>query len=509
MERKKKIAVIGSGFGGLSAAIRLQALGHDVTIFEKRDNWGGRAYQYIINGFSFDGGPTVMTAPHLFDELFTMAGRKREDYFQMVPLDPFYRIFNESGESFNYWRNREKSVEEVLRFSPGDVQGYRRFLEGTLDVFKQFYPYTEKTFPTLGSFAKILPYVFRTGTWRSMHGYAAQFVKNEFMRKVCSFHPLLVGGNPFDTPTIYGLIIQFEREWGIHYAMGGTASVVNGLGKLFLDLGGQIHFNCEVSEIMIKNKSAVGVILSDGTKILADEVVCNSDVPFTYKHMIAPQHRPAWANAWLNTMAYSNSLVVIYFGTNRRYTDSKLSHHNLILDGQYRRQLSNIFGRKKLPEDLSLYLHMPTRTDPTIAPDGCESFYVLSLVPHLGGNINWDEISEAYTEKVLGYLEERYLPDLRKHIIAKHSINPIHFRDVLNSEKGAAFSVKPTMRQSGYFRPGNKSKIFDHLYFVGAGTHPGAGVPAVMASGKIAAEMIAPQLQTASGYLQTDMAFSI
>jgi phytoene desaturase len=490
MHRKKKIIVIGSGFGGLSAAIRLQAIGHEVTIFEKRDKWGGRAYQYKVNGFSFDGGPTVLTAPHLFDELFLMGGKKREDYFSMVPLDPFYRIFNEAGEGFNYWHNREQSVEEVARFSPSDVEGYKRFLEGTLDVFKQFYPYTEKTFPTLGSFAKILPYVFRTGTWRSMHGYAAQFVHDPFMRKVCSFHPLLVGGNPFDTPTIYGLIIQFEREWGIHYAIGGTASVVNSLGQLFLDLGGKIHFNTPVNEIMIKNKKAHGVKLLDGTVEEADEIVCNSDVPFTYKNMISPEHRPAWANAWLNSMTYSNSLVVIYFGTNRRYTDSKLAHHNLILDGDYRRQLSEIFDRKKLAKDLSLYLHMPTLTDPTLAPEGCESFYVLSLVPHLDAGINWNETGQAYTEKVLGYLEERYLPNLRQHIVAQHTIDPLHFRNVLNSEKGAAFSVKPTMMQSGYFRPGNKSKLFDHLYFVGAGTHPGAGVPAVLASGKIAAGMI-------------------
>ncbi|HSK13778.1 MAG TPA: phytoene desaturase family protein, partial [Phnomibacter sp.] len=480
------------GFGGLSAAIRLQARGHDVTILEKRDQWGGRAYQYEINGFKFDGGPTVLTAPHLFDELYAMAGKRREDYFQMVPLDPFYRIFDERGEGFNYWRDRERSVEEVARFSPADVAGYRRFLEGTLDVFQNFYPYTEKAFETFGSFAKILPYVFRTGTWRSMYPYAAQFVKDEFMRKVCSFHPLLVGGNPFDTPTIYGLIIQFEREWGIHYAKGGTGAVVNGLGRLFLDLGGHIHFNTEVKEIVIKDRSARGVRLPDGSLLEADEVVCNGDVPFTYKHLIARQHRPRWVDAWLSSMTYSNSLVVTYFGTNRRYNTGKLAHHNLILPGDHRRQMRQIFGNRSLPPNPSLYLHMPSLTDATIAPEGCESFYVLSLVPHLDAEISWGEAGPAYSSYVLRYLEDHFLPGLQSHIVAQHSIDPLHFRHTLNSEKGAAFSVKPTMMQSGYFRPANKSKVFDHLFFVGAGVHPGAGVPAVMASGKIAAEMIAP-----------------
>ncbi len=493
MAKRKKIIVIGSGFGGLSAAIRLAAAGHKVTIFEKRDHWGGRAYQYNINGFKFDGGPTVITAPHLFDELYKQAGKRREDYFQLVPLDPFYRIFNGNGEAFNYWRDIDQSVAEVERFSPQDVEGYKQFVHGTMDVFRQFYPYTEQTFPNLASFAKILPYVFRTGTWRSMYGYASQFVKDDFMRKVCSFHPLLVGGNPFDTPTIYGLIIQFEREWGIHYAKGGTGAVVNGLGQLFLDCGGQIYFNTPVEEIVIRNKRAVGVRLPDGTVEEADEIVCNSDVPFTYKHMIARSNRPAWVDVWIDNMKFSNSLVVTYFGTDKRYTDAALSHHNLLLgSGNYRKHMQEIFKGKKLPKDLSLYLHMPTRTDDSIAPPGCESFYVLSLVPHLDAGINWNEAGPAYTDHVLSHLQQEYLPDLKNHIIAQHSINPMHFRHTLNSYKGAAFSVQPNMMQSGYFRPSNKSKVFDNLYFVGAGTHPGAGVPAVIASGKIAAEMIDP-----------------
>jgi phytoene desaturase len=486
------ITVIGSGFGGLSAAIRLQTVGHNVTIFEKRDKWGGRGYQYEVNGFKFDGGPTVMTAPYMFDELFEQAGKRREDYFKLVPLDPFYRIFNAEGEGFNYWRNAEKARNEVAKFSPRDVEGYQRFVDSTVAVFEKFHPYTEKPFLHLPGFLKILPDVMKTGTWRSMYAYASQYVKDDFIRRVCSFHPLLVGGNPFDTPSIYSLIIQFEREWGVHYGIGGTGAVVDGLGKLFLDLGGKIHFNTEVEEILIKNKKAVGVKLMDGTQSAADHVVCNGDVAFAYKNLINKNELPAAYNAWITNLQYSNSLVVIYFGTKKRYLDSKLAHHNIILGNRYKALLHDIFEKKKLPDDFSLYLHMPTLTDASIAPEGCESFYVLSLVPHLDSGLNWDKIGDDYNNRILAFLEENYLPDLRQNIIAQHSINPIHFNTTLNSYKGAAFSVKPSMVQSGFFRPHNRSSVFGNLYFVGAGTHPGAGVPAVIASGKIAANLIDP-----------------
>jgi phytoene desaturase len=489
---KKKIAVIGSGFGGLSAAIRLAAKGHDVTIYEKRDQLGGRAYQYNINGFKFDGGPTVITAPHMYDELFQAAGKKREDYMKLVPIDPFYRIFNEQGDYFNYWRDQQKTEAEIARFSPGDVEGYKKFIQGATDIFNWFHPFTEKSFPSFASFAKIFPHVLTSGTWRSMHGYAAQFVKDDFIRKVCSFHPLLVGGNPFDTPSIYGLIIQFEKEWGVHYAMGGTGSIVHALGQLFRDAGGKVHLNTEIDEIIIKNKKACGVRLMDGSAEWADEVICNGDVAFTYNNLIPKQEVPSAMKLWMKGLEYSNSLVVIYFGTKKRYLDSKLSHHNLILGTSYKNLMNDIFNKKVISKDLGLYLHMPTRTDPTIAPEGCESFYVLSLVPNLDGKIDWNKTLPAYTDKVLGYLEENYLPDLKSNIIAQHTIDPIHFRDELNSHKGAAFSIKPSMMQSGYFRPQVRSKYFDSLYFVGAGVHPGAGVPAVMASGKIAANAVDP-----------------
>lgn len=492
MKRRKKIAVIGSGFGGLSAAIRLLAKGHDVTIYEKLDHWGGRAYQYHVNGFKFDGGPTVITAPHQYDELFNLFGKRREDYMTLVPLDPYYRIFNKDNRHFDYWRDSEKAENEIQKFSPADVDGYKKFIKGTVDIFNWFHPFTEKGFYSFRSFSKIFPQVLSTGTWRSMYGYAAQFVKDDFIRQVCSFHPLLVGGNPFDTPSIYGLIIQFEKEWGVHYGMGGTGAIVNGLGKLFLDCGGKIHFNTEVKEIVIKNKVACGVRLMDDSVESADSVVCNGDIAFACKNLIREENMPFALKTWMNSMEYSNSLVVIYFGTKRSYAESPLQHHNLILGNNYKELMKDIFKKKSVGKDLGLYLHMPSRTDPTISPEGCGSFYVLSLVPNLSGKIDWDNLLPSYTDNLLGYLQENYLPDLKSNIIAQHTVSPLDFKHRLNSHLGAAFSVKPSMIQSGYFRPQVKSGFFENLYFVGAGVHPGAGVPAVMASGKIAADTIDP-----------------
>ena len=492
MSERKKIAVIGSGFGGLSAAIRLAVKGHEVTIYEKLGKPGGRAYQYEMDGFLFDGGPTVITAPHQYDELFTLAGRNREDYMKLVPLDPFYRIFNGKGEQFDYWRSQEKTEKEIEKYSPSDIRGYRKYIKGMKDIFHWFHPYTEKSFNSLWSFFRIFPHVIKTGTWRSMYAYAAKYIKHDFIRKAASFHPLLVGGNPFDTPSIYGLIIQFEKEWGIHYCLGGTGAIVKALCKLFEDCGGTIRLNCEVAEILIENGKAKGIRLNNEEMICADEVICNGDVAFSYKNYISPRKLPLQLNAWLSNLQYSNSLVVIYFGTNKKYTNSRLAHHNLILGDEYSQLMRDIFKRKILPRELGLYLHMPSRTDASIAPEGCDSFYVLSLVPNLDGKIDWKSIQEEYTNHVLQFLEKNYLPDLNKHIAVKHTVTPNYFHQTLNSYKGAAFSIQPSMMQSGFFRPQVKSKWFQHLYFVGAGVHPGAGVPAVMASGKIAANCIDP-----------------
>jgi phytoene desaturase len=491
---RKKIIVIGSGFGGLSAAVRLAAQGHDVTIFEKRDQLGGRAYQYEINGFKFDGGPTVITAPFMFEDIFSAAGRKLEDYVTFVPLDPFYRIFDHEGRAFNYRSTMEDTLREIERWNPADMHGYNRFVDQTKKIFDRFHPMTDQPFLQLNDMLKIMPDMLRLQGFWGTHGFVSRYIENDFLRRVFSFHPLLIGGNPMDTPSIYTLIVQFERKWGVHYAIGGTGAIVQALGKLFAELGGNICLGAEVDEILVSGRKVNGVRLADGSLHFADIVVTNADAAFTYRNLIPEAHRRKYTNARLDRYKYSMSLVVIYFGTKRRYLDSKLHHHNVILNQRYTGLLHDIFDGDHLPKDFSLYLHMPTITDASIAPPGCESFYVLSPVPHLGVDVDWNKIAKPYRDGIMQFLEDNYLPDLRENIIAEHSIDPLHFQNTLNSYRGAAFSIKPSLLQSAWFRPHNRSEEFSNLYFVGAGTHPGAGVPAVISSGKIAANLIAQDL---------------
>jgi phytoene desaturase len=324
----------------------------------------------------------------------------------------------------------------------------------------------------------------------SVYRYAAQFIEDEFLRRCFSFHPLLVGGNPFDSPSIYAMIHYLEREWGVHYARGGTGVVVEGMGRLFEELGGQLHLNAEVEEILVDHRQVTGLRLADGSVHNADHIVSNADVAFTYRNLIPEQYRRKYTNRKLDRMKYSMSLFVIYFGTKRRYTDTGLAHHNIILSRRYKELLQDIFEKKELAEDFSLYLHMPTMTDSSIAPEGHENFYVLSPVPHLGGDVDWTEAAQPYRNAIMQFLEDNYLPDLQANIAAEHYIDPLHFQGTLNSYMGSAFSFQPILTQSAWFRPHNRSEDFGNLYFVGAGTHPGAGLPGVLSSAKIAENLI-------------------
>jgi phytoene desaturase len=487
-----KVIVIGSGFGGLGTANRLAAKGHQVEIFEKRDQLGGRAYQYEINGFKFDGGPTVITAPYMFDEIFEAAGRKREDYFELVPLDPFYRIFDHDGNHFDYRHSIDDTLSEIDRWNPTDKEGYLRFIEQTGKIFQKFAAFTDKPFLQLSDMLKIMPDVMRVKGFLGTYGFTSNYIKDPFLRRVFSFHPLLIGGNPFDTPSIYTLITQFERRWGVHYATGGTGAIVAALGRLFSEMGGKVHFNTEVKEILIEGRKVTGVRLADGSVHKADVVVSNGDVAFTYRYLIPSQYRKKYTDRRIDRMKYSMSLFVIYFGTKRLYRDTPLRHHNIILNQRYKGLLQDIFNDQPLPEDFSLYLHMPTITDPSIAPEGCESFYVLSCVPTLKDGTDWTKMAKPYRDRIMQYLEDNYLPDLQTNIVAEHYIDPLHFQNTLNSYRGAAFSLRPNLLQSAWLRPHNRSEEFDNLFFVGAGTHPAAGVPAVLSSGKIAANLIDP-----------------
>ena len=492
---KKKAIVIGSGFGGLSAAIRLAARGHDVEIFEKRDKLGGRAYVYEMDGFKFDGGPTVITAPFMFDDVFAAAGRRREDYVTFVPCDPFYRIFNHEGRQFNYNGDEDYILSQIEQWSPDDKVGYKKFMDTTKAIFeKGFIELADKPFLSFMDMLKVAPDLIKMQSYLSVHSYVAKFVKDEFLRRCFSFHPLLVGGNPFDVPSIYAMIHYLEREWGIHYAMGGTGAIVSGMAKLFKELGGRIHLNADVDEILIEQKRAAGIRLKNGTIHRADDVISNADVAFTYRNMIPETHRRKYTNNKIDRMRYSMSLFVIYFGTKRRYRDTGLAHHNIILGKRYKSLLNDIFKKNQLADDFSLYLHMPSLTDPSIAPDGCENFYVLSPVPHLGADVDWTQAAKPYRDSIMQFLEDNYLPDLQSNIVAEHYIDPLHFQNTLNSHMGSAFSLEPTLTQSAWFRPHNRSEEFENLYFVGAGTHPGAGLPGVLSSAKIAEDLICDAL---------------
>ncbi|MDR9415776.1 MAG: phytoene desaturase, partial [Gracilimonas sp.] len=488
---KKKIIVIGSGFGGLGAASRLLSAGHDVTILEKRDKLGGRAYVYEMNGFKFDGGPTVITAPFMFDDIFEAAGKKREDYIEFVPCDPFYRIFDAQGEKFDYNNDHAFTLEEIKKRNPDDVEGYEKFIKTTKAIFdKGFVELADKPFLKFTDMLKVAPDLIKLQSYKTVYKYVEQFIDDEFLRRCFSFHPLLVGGNPFDTTSIYAMIHYLEREWGVHYAMGGTGAIVNALEELIREQGGKIHTEAEVEEIQVNNGQATGVRLKNGETFEADEVVSNADVAFTYKNLINPKHRKKYTDRKIERTKYSMSLFVIYFGTKKRYVDSGLAHHNIILGERYKELLKDIFHKKHLAEDFSLYLHMPTITDPSMAPEGHEGFYVLSPVPHLDADVDWNEMAPKYRDAIMNFLEENYLPDLQENLVAEHYIDPLHFQDVLNSYKGSAFSVEPILTQSAWFRPHNKSEDVDNLYFVGAGTHPGAGLPGVLSSSIIAQDLI-------------------
>ena len=484
-----KIAVIGSGFGGLSAAIRLQASGHNVTIIEKRDKLGGRAYVYEQDGFKFDGGPTIITAPWLIDEMFEAAGKKTSDYVELVKIDPFYNIRFEDGTVFHYNDDKENLFEQIRKFDPNDVEGYKRFSKDLGEIYRVGFELIDQPFSTVWDMVKVVPQMIKLRSDRSVYKFASKYFEDERLREAFSFHPLLIGGNPFTATSIYSMIHRLEQEYGVWFAMGGTGALVAGLGELFTDIGGKILLEAEVSEISVdENGRANGVKMKTGDLLEADAVVSNADVAFTYMNLINRKFRKKYTDKKVKSLTYSMSLFVLYFGTNRKYEN--MAHHEIIMGKRYKGLLDEIFVDKTLAKDFSLYLHRPTATDPSLAPENCDAWYVLSPVPHLEGETDWKIAAKPYRDSIIKYLEERYMPDLSKHIITETYIDPLHFEGTLNSYLGNAFGVEPTLMQSAYLRPHNESEDVKNLYFVGAGTHPGAGLPGVMSSGKIVAKMI-------------------
>lgn len=480
----RRAVVIGSGFGGLAAAIRLGARGWDVTVLERHDQPGGRARVFRENGFVFDAGPTVITAPFLFEELWALCGKRMSDYVDLRPVDPFYRIRFHDGGVFDYSGDPERMRAQISALSPGDVEGYERFVRMSQDIFDVgFEKLAHVPFGSWMDMAKVVPQMVRLESYRTVYGLVAKFIQNEKLRQVLSFHPLLVGGNPFRTTSIYSLIPFLERKWGVHFPIGGTGALVQGLCDLAKGQGATIRYDATVEEILVEEGRTVGVRLATGEKVPADIVVSNADSAFTYRHMLPERYRRRWTDRKLSNARYSMSLFVWYFGTKRRYED--VAHHTILLGPRYRELLDDIFERHVLAEDFSLYLHRPTATDPALAPPGCEGFYVLSPVPHLDANIDWAERAEPYRQSIARFLEATVLPGLTENIVASRAMTPQHFHDELLSERGAAFGLEPVLMQSAWFRPHNVSEEVEGLYLVGAGTHPGAGVPGVLSSARV------------------------
>ena len=493
---KKRVIVIGSGFGGLAVAARLAATGYEVSVFEKLDAPGGRAYTFKIGDFYFDGGPTVITAPPIFDEIFELAAKNREDYVEFIPVNPYYRIFKYDKNYLDYNGDVNFVLKQIEKFNEKDKQGYIKLLELVYPMFKKgFFELSIKPFNSFIDMLSIVPDLVRFGAHRSVYKFVSSLIQDDFLRRCFSFHPLLVGGNPFRASCIYSLIHSLEREWGVFYPKGGIKSLVNAFVKFIEELGGTFYFNSEVEEIIIENKIAKGIRLKNSKTFYADYIVCNSDAPYTYMKLINPKYR-SFRNSDIRYKyftKYSMSLVVIYFAVNKVYKDAQFVHHNIILTKRYKDLIYDIFDGKELPEDFSLYVHRPVYTDPSVCKEGYETFYVLSPVPNLRANIDWEKERTRYRDKILGFLEDNFLPDLRASIVAIDMIDPLYFRDKLNTYLGSGFSIEPNLFQAAYFRPHNLSEDIKNLYFVGAGTHPGAGVPGVLSSAKIVHQLIQKQ----------------
>jgi phytoene desaturase len=493
-DRSNRAIVIGGGFGGLATAIRLQAAGSAVTLVEARERLGGRAYQLKQDGFTFDMGPSLITAPHLLEDLWKAAGRSFQEDLSLVPLSPFYRIYFHDGRYFDYWGTQAEDEAEIAKFEPRDVQGYRSFLTDTKRIYdRAFADLADQPFLTLSGFMGVVPELMRYSAQRSVYSYVSRYFRNPQLRMVFSFHPLFIGGNPFRASAIYSIVPYLERLGGVHFAPGGMYALVEAMEKLFRSLGGEVRCGVPVEQLLLQGQRTNGVRLADGTELHADVVVANSDVASTYLNMVPASSQPRTMTRRLKNYHYSMSCYLLYLGVNRRYDN--LRHHTIIMPEHYRKLIGDIFDGQGLPEDLALYLHVPTKTDPSMAPEGCESVYVLAPVPNLAHGIDWEQEGPRFRNRIMHFLEhETGLEGLEGSIVTEQAFTPLDFKSELRSYLGAAFSIEPTLLQSAYFRPHNRSREIGGLYFVGAGTHPGAGIPGVLLSASITSRLVIEDL---------------
>jgi phytoene desaturase len=485
---RQRAVVIGGGFGGIAAALRLRAKGYAVTLFERGERIGGRAQVFEKDGFRHDAGPTVITAPFLFDELFTLFGKRREDYVTFVPLSPWYRFYFQDGKTFDYGGTVEDTLAEIAKFEPADVAGYQRMLEQSKKLFDAgFTELADAPFHQLGTMLKQVPRLATLRADKTVWQFVTTYLKSPYLREAFSIQPLLVGGSPFDTTSIYGLIHYLERKWGVFFAMGGTGALVDAYERLMREEGIEIRTNTTVRDLVLDGRKVTGVRLQSDETVDAAVVVSNADPMYLYRAMV-PEDKLALATRVKRKSRLSMGLYVLYFGTRRQYPD--VAHHTIWLGPRYRELLDDIFHRKVLAEDFSLYVHRPTATDPSFAPPGCDSFYVLCPVPNLQGKLDWEVEGPKLRNKIVSALSRTMLPGLEQAITSDFIMTPADFEDRYLSFAGAGFSIAPYFTQSAWFRFHNKSESLDGLYLVGAGTHPGAGMPGVVSSAKVLDKLV-------------------
>ncbi|WP_415322948.1 phytoene desaturase family protein [Candidatus Pelagibacter sp. Uisw_127] len=479
-----KSIVIGSGFGGIAAALRLKAKNHNVTLIEKHPDLGGRARVFKKNGFTFDAGPTVITAPYLIEELFELFNKRPEDYIKLTPLNTWYRFIFEDGGRFDYSGDEEKMKEQIRAINEVDVGGYEELVKFTKKIFdKGFTELADVPFDKPLVMMKQLPALLKLKSYKSVYSLVSSYIKNEKLRRMFSMHPLLVGGNPFTTTSIYGLILYLEKKWGIHYSMGGTGNIIKGLEKLMIEEGIEIIKGQEVINIISINNKIEGVKLDNQKEINTNNVICNADPAAVYERLLN-QSKGNYLFEWKQKrMQYSMGLFVYYFGTKKTYPD--VEHHTIKFGDKYKEHLNDIFDKKKLNKDISYYLHRPSATDKSMAPEGNDCFYVLVPVPNNQSKLDWKIEGEKMKDLVIDKMEKALLPNLRENIVTDFYLTPDYFEKELNTKFGSGFSIQPKFTQSAYFRFHNKSEVCEGLYFVGAGTHPGAGVPGVLSSAKV------------------------
>jgi phytoene desaturase len=485
----KTAIVIGSGFGGLAAAIRLQAQGFSTTILEQRDKPGGRAYVYQEEGFTFDAGPTVITVPQCLEELFELAGKKMSDYIELIEIQPFYRLFWEDGTVFDYSNKEDELLAQIGKRNPADIKGYQNYLAYAEKVYIEGYEKLGQVpFLRFWDMVKAAPQLVKLNAQRSVYSTISSYIKDDKTRQALSFNSLLIGGNPFEISSVYTLIHPLEKKFGVHFPKGGTGAMIRAMVKVFEDIGGKIHCSSPVERIITHAGQAIGVRVA-GEFMPAKVVISNADVHHTYNTLLQDEPLSKRATKAMNKKDFSMSLFVIYFGSNKRFDN--LSHHNIMFGERYKGLLNDIFKTGELADDFSIYLHAPSETDSSLAPEGHYSYYALAPVPNLKiSDVDWETESPIYAERILKYLEDHYMPGLRESIVLKKFFSPLDFVTELNAVHGSAFSLTPTLRQSAYFRVHNRDDDIKGLYFVGAGTHPGAGIPGVVGSAKATCSVI-------------------